>query len=456
METVEADYLVVGAGAMGMAFVDTVITETDATVVIVDRNDQPGGHWNTAYPYVRLHQPSAYYGVNSRRLGTDSIDASGWNEGFYELAGGSEVVSYYDTVMRQHLLPSGRVKYFPMSEYVGEGRFHTLGGDDYRVEVRRRIVDATYLSIIVPSMRPPDYDVEGVTCIPPNGLPRQPVHDQYVIVGAGKTSMDTCLWLLRHGIPPERLTWIKPRDSWILDRAAVQPGVQFARRVLADFSAQSRAIKKATSIDDLYLQLEALGCLLRIDRSIDPTMYRCAILSQGELEKLRLIEHVVRMGRVLSIEPGRVVLDGGNVETHPAALYVDCTGDGIGLRDATPVFSPGHLTLQSVRTCQPAFSAAVTAYVEAMDADDDTKNDYCLPVPHPTNPIDWLTMTLAFNHNQLRWFDDPELMHWLNRARLNAVSHMQTDDKAAQEGAAMFAPRLRTANEKLEALLAQG
>jgi hypothetical protein len=456
METIEADYLVVGAGAMGMAFVDTLITETDATVVIVDRNDQPGGHWNTAYPYVRLHQPSAYYGVNSRRLGTDSIDASGWNEGFYELAGGSEVVSYYDTVMRQHLLPSGRVKYFPMSEYVGEGRFHTLGGDDYRVEVRRRIVDATYLSIIVPSMRPPAYDVEGVRCIPPNGLPRQPVHDQYVIVGAGKTSMDTCLWLLRHGIPPERLTWIKPRDSWILDRAAVQPGAQFARRVLADFSAQSRAIKKATSIDDLYLQLEALGCLLRIDQSIDPTMYRCAILSQGELEKLRLIEDVVRMGRVLSIEPGRVVLDSGTVKTDPAALYVDCTGDGIGLRDATPVFSPGHLTLQSVRTCQPAFSAAVTAHVEAMDADDDTKNDYCLPVPHPTNPIDWLTMTLAFNHNQLRWFDDPELMHWLNRARLNAVSHMQTDDKAAQEGAAKIAPRLRTSNEKLEALLAQG
>ena len=30
MQTIEADYLVVGAGAMGMAFVDTLITETDA------------------------------------------------------------------------------------------------------------------------------------------------------------------------------------------------------------------------------------------------------------------------------------------------------------------------------------------------------------------------------------------------------------------------------------------
>ena len=66
MSTIEADYLVVGAGAMGLAFTDTLVSESDATVVVVDRNDQPGGHWTTAYPFVRLHQPSAYYGVNSR------------------------------------------------------------------------------------------------------------------------------------------------------------------------------------------------------------------------------------------------------------------------------------------------------------------------------------------------------------------------------------------------------
>jgi cation diffusion facilitator CzcD-associated flavoprotein CzcO len=66
VSTIEADYLVVGAGAMGLAFTDTLVSESDATVVVVDRNDQPGGHWTTAYPFVRLHQPSAYYGVNSR------------------------------------------------------------------------------------------------------------------------------------------------------------------------------------------------------------------------------------------------------------------------------------------------------------------------------------------------------------------------------------------------------
>ena len=132
-QTIEADYLVVGAGAMGLAFTDTLVGESDATVVVVDRNDQPGGHWTTAYPFVRLHQPSAYYGVNSRNLGSDTIDQSGLNAGYYELASGAEVCAYFDAVMQQHLLPTGRVTYLPMSEYLGDGRVRTLGGDDIEV-----------------------------------------------------------------------------------------------------------------------------------------------------------------------------------------------------------------------------------------------------------------------------------------------------------------------------------
>lgn len=60
MQTLEADYLVVGGGAMGMAFTDTLLAETDASVILVDRQHQPGGHWNVAYPFVTLHQPSAF------------------------------------------------------------------------------------------------------------------------------------------------------------------------------------------------------------------------------------------------------------------------------------------------------------------------------------------------------------------------------------------------------------
>ena len=78
---IETDYLIVGAGAAGLAFADALITTSDADVVLVDRRHGPGGHWNDAYPFVRLHQPSAFYGVNSRVLGSDSIDGTGLNAG---------------------------------------------------------------------------------------------------------------------------------------------------------------------------------------------------------------------------------------------------------------------------------------------------------------------------------------------------------------------------------------
>ena len=38
-----ADYLIVGSGAMGMAFADILVEESDATLIIVDKNAAPGG-----------------------------------------------------------------------------------------------------------------------------------------------------------------------------------------------------------------------------------------------------------------------------------------------------------------------------------------------------------------------------------------------------------------------------
>lgn len=55
MAVIEADYFVTGTGGTAMAFVDTLLTEApDARVVMVDHHHRPGGHWNDAYPYVRL------------------------------------------------------------------------------------------------------------------------------------------------------------------------------------------------------------------------------------------------------------------------------------------------------------------------------------------------------------------------------------------------------------------
>src|SRR5262245_52072374 len=79
MADIEADYLVIGAAATAMAFVDTLLRETaDATVVMVDRGHHPGGHWNDAYPFVRLHQPSIVLeqGTVAATPGTLYVDCS--------------------------------------------------------------------------------------------------------------------------------------------------------------------------------------------------------------------------------------------------------------------------------------------------------------------------------------------------------------------------------------------
>ncbi len=147
---IEVDYMVVGAGASEMAFDDTLLAHTDAEVVVVDRRHRPGGHWLDAYPFVRLHQPSAYYGVESLPLGDDRIDQHGPNAGFYERASAAEICDYYSRVLDERLPPTGRVRFFGMHEYRGgNGEGHLvvslLDGSETVVRPRRRVVDATYV-----------------------------------------------------------------------------------------------------------------------------------------------------------------------------------------------------------------------------------------------------------------------------------------------------------------------
>ncbi|HEX2400901.1 MAG TPA: NAD(P)/FAD-dependent oxidoreductase, partial [Mycobacterium sp.] len=165
----------------------------------------------------------------------------------------------------------------------------------------------------------------------------------------------------------------------------------------------------------------------------------------------------VRMGHIKSIEPGRITLEGGTRDIEDSALYIDCTADGFAHRDPTTVFTDDHISLQAVRTCQPAFSAAVIGHVEATYADDETRNAYCGPVPYPREPMDWLRMMLAFNKNQLQWFSDPEMMAWVDASRLNVLHHVSAavSDRAREKIISVLTSQLPTINDELESLLAQ-
>jgi hypothetical protein len=420
---IEADYLIVGAGAAGMAFADTLLTDTDARILMVDRHHRPGGHWNDAYPFVRLHQPSAYYGVNSRELSHGTKDAVGWNKGLYDLAGGAEVLGYYDQLMQQHFLPSGRVQYFPMCNVTGDDEFESvLTGQRQRVKVHKKIVDATYSATAVPSTHPPKYSVApGVRFVPLNDLPKvaQPQAD-YVVVGSGKTGIDACLWLLEQGVGPERIRWIMPRDAWLLDRAKIQPGDEFFFDTIGSLARLFEAVAAADSVPDLFNRLEAGGELVRIDPSVRPTVYRCATISQDELAQLRRIEGIVRLGHVRAVEATQIVLEQGQLPQSPNTLVVDCSARAIPQQPLVPIWADKRITLQMLRTCQPTFSAALIAHIEATFADEAEKNGLCAPVPAPYLDIDWLHMLAVSVKNRLAWARQPSIEQWLAQSRLDS------------------------------------
>lgn len=428
----ETDYLVIGTGATAMAFVDTLLDEQpDATVLMVDRLHRPGGHWNHAYPWVRVHQPSAWYGVASRELASGEKDKVGPNAGLYSMASGAEVLAHFDLVMQQRFLPSGRVRWLPMTDYqAGPDGTHRLAsvvsGEVRTVQVRRKVVDGTHARTEVPATHAPRYTVApGVDCIPINELPtlgRPYAH--YTVVGSGKTGIDACLWLLAHGVEPSRIRWIMPRDAWFLDRANFQPGLENFERNMGYSLDQFGAIVDAESPADLFARLEAKGALLRLDPKVEPTTYRCCTVSRDELDLLRGIADVVRLGRLQAIEPTRIVLDKGDLPANPDTLYVDCSASAIQPLPGLPVFDGARINLFMVRFCQPLFSAAVIAFVESHVEDDAARNAMCAVVPSPEVPRDWICMWAASLANAARWRQHPALNAWLMKCRLNGQAVM--------------------------------
>jgi len=452
-----ADYLIIGAGAAGMSFADQLLTETNANIVIADRHHLPGGHWNDAYSFVRLHAPSAFYGVGSRRLGGDCIDLSGLNKGYYELASGAEIVSYFDKLMQERFLPSGRVQYFPMCEHLGDGRFASLlAGTMHQVSIGKKLVNATFQDTQVPSTHTPSFQVtEGVQLTTPNMLPlHAPGRQRCVILGGGKTAMDVAIWLLQMGARPESIRWIVPQDSWVRNRDLMQPGDAFFARTAGGMADQFEAAAVATSVNDFYERLERGGQMLRIDRMVWPTAFRGATLSLLEVEALSTIKDIVRKGRVKRIEPDAIVLEKGNVEASQDDLYIDCTAKGFSKRPSVRVFDGEQITLQQVRPGRLSFSAAFIAHVEAVYDDDAIKNDLCAPIPSAEVAADFLRNVLATLRNERRWATENALRRWIDAHRLSGTGFPDVGVASSPEGKRIL-ERLREARPRAAANLAR-
>src|SRR6476660_3799162 len=138
--SLKTDYLVVGAGAMGMAFTDALIDHADVHVTLVDRRHAAGGHWQDAYPFVHLHQASLFYGVASTVMGTGAVQEQGPEAGLQQRARRAEIQAYFDDILYRRFVGSGRVTFLGGGEYHADGTAHLVtsrvSGETTRVEVR--------------------------------------------------------------------------------------------------------------------------------------------------------------------------------------------------------------------------------------------------------------------------------------------------------------------------------
>lgn len=427
MREIETDYLVIGAGATGVAFVDALVHRADVDVVMVDRRSRPGGHWIDAYPFVRLHQPSATYGVDSRELGSGRIDTSGPNAGYYELATGADVVRYFDAVLDEGLLPSGRVRFFGDSEYVAaEGGRHVFVSlrDDgpTSVTVRKRVVDATYVAPAIPSQHTPSFDVDdGVRLVSPNGLAEaSDPGSRYTIMGSGKTAMDTCGWLIEQGVAPDRIRWVKPREPLMLNRAFTQP-----RELVASYmqlqASIARAAAGAEEPMDLALRLRSDEVLVQIHSDVEPTAFRGGTISMGEVERIRQVEDVVRSGYVRRIGTDRVVLTDGEIDARPGEVFVDCTARGVPTTSRLPVFGSDRMTLQFVTLGNATYSAATIGVVEALVPEDVDKNVLCPPSAFDGTLLGFPATVLPVLQGSAARAAVPEVNAWNMGTRMNPV-----------------------------------
>jgi hypothetical protein len=442
----ETDYVIVGAGAAGLAFADTIVDETDATITMVDRRERVGGHWRDAYPFVRLHLSSALYGVNSTPLGKNERQTSGRNAGFYEQATGDEVCAYFDDVLHTRLEANGRVTFLGGHEHLGADgdgvqSLRDLGtGEVVEVRPRRKVVDARYLEASVPATHTPSFTVsEDAAFASVNDLPvLAGDYGRFTVIGGGKTAFDACLWLLDQAIDPDRIRWVRPREMWLTDRAGMQP-LDDVGTLMDGLSRETEACAEFDLAADVLQRLEECGRFLRLDESSLPTRWVGTMVSRPEVDALRTISDVVRMGHVEAVEGDRLTFAAGSVSTAPGTLHVDCSATGLNPNPPTPVFSDHRITVQNLRHNSPSFNAALIAWVEAH-RDEADKNRLTPPNRYVSRAEDMVGVHCRSWATEAVWRQDAELSGWIEGSRLNLTGGLKNHlhEPTARAGAERY------------------
>lgn len=384
----ECDYLIVGAGATPLAFLDTLLLELpQAKVILIDKKNIPGGHWVDAYGYVRLHQPSVVYGLESRQLEGNWLKCILTNFAlpWAYRSTKTEILEYFGSFVNDKVA-SKQVEFYPNCVYDfkeasnlkstsntkddGIHRFSSVDGTvSYKVKVRSKLVDGTRGECIIPHDTPPQFPVdEGICILTPNQIydaieanDASILHKdkQFVVLGAGKTGMDCIVYLQSvMNIDPSKIAWIISQDVWMLKSSPW---------IWPQYVAKHAGDKLQAA-----LELEEKGAFTRLDESITPSTFRYPVVQSHHLQLLRKVKTVIRRGRATAIRCSKqgvaTTIEFGSDHAPWQVPFEDCV-----FIHAT---SPGPFNFKD--TSEPIFASSQKMTLDYLFAPPISFNNSCL------------------------------------------------------------------------------
>mmetsp|Transcript_20807 Transcript_20807/g.49407 ORF Transcript_20807/g.49407 Transcript_20807/m.49407 type:complete len:538 (+) Transcript_20807:95-1708(+) len=347
------DYLIVGAGAASMAFIDTLLTELpDTKIILIDRKPSVGGHWVDSYGFVQLHQPSLLYGVASKQLEGNwaKLMMTKFMLPWSHRASKNEILAYFDQFV-QEKEDAGQLEFYSNCEYLydnnqannnGMYSFSSTDGKQiYNVQVNEKLVDGTAGECIIPSLSPLSFPVDdSVRVMTPNQIYDTIINKkqrselvkttkQYVVLGAGKTAMDTVVYLQRVArIKPDNISWVIPNDVWMLNRDGGGNPWVWPKALL----------ERNLDVDQAALELEKKGVFYRLDPNVMPSKFRFPVVDAGELKLMRNVKNIVRRGRAAGIRvtdesnDKKILVEFGDDkpawEVPTDTVFIHCTSPG--------------------------------------------------------------------------------------------------------------------------------
>lgn len=355
------DLVVIGAGIAGLNALHAAkhYLPNGAAVLLIDEKPTPGGMWNLAYDYVRLHQPHPMFTVGDIRWS--------WSKPRTYLAKGDEVRDHLAATLEAVAEGLNLKTCFGHTAVAAE-EVQTAGGCRARIRFHPndrpgqtrtvetvRAIHASGLNYHVPKPLPFS-SASVVSAIPQTlsaTLADNPGAAVYV-VGGGKTGMDTVLAVLAED-PRRQMSLINGRGTNFLNREKYFPtGV----RRWASGNLVSGLFRDLALTFDGTNENELLAHLRR-HHAVDPnstnTAFLYGLLSQDEHRRitagLTRTYHSYLMDVSDSAAGPQIELrDGTREPVIPGSIFVNCTGSFFRTADMEaerPCVSP-HGTVLSL------------------------------------------------------------------------------------------------------------